>query len=96
MAARVADVTLEDEFVPAPWRNHIAAAREGFDLVWMVDPDVDPATGRAPGVVGLTLVNTIDSVYADCAVVKVDPDDWRTWTVASPGGVWLPCDEDDD
>jgi hypothetical protein len=96
MTARVADVDLEKQFVPVAWRAaaNLEAAR-GYEMVWMVDPDPDPVTGVAPGLVSGSLINTWDSTYAEVAIVKVDPADSSTWTMAAPIETWLPCDDPD-
>lgn len=95
MTARVADVVLEREFVPSGWAEAaMDEAGAGFEVVWMVDPDPGP-DGVVPGLVSASIVNTVTSTYAEVAVVKVDPADASTWTMAELTP-WLPCPSDDE
>lgn len=80
----------EAGFIPQHWvDNEDAIQAEGrYELVWIVDNE-----SGIP--VQLSIIDTIDSVYAEADILIVDPADQTTWTAGftTEDQEWLPCDE---
>jgi hypothetical protein len=79
----VATVEEEEKYVPRRWRERLNQPdMRDFEMVWMVT--------QRDGLLYGDLIDTERNLWARVDIIKVDPEDDDTWTMANIEDKWQP------